>query len=471
MALTIHNTLNRKKEPFEPAEPGHVRMYVCGPTVYDSAHIGHARSVVVFDVVYRYLLALGYKVTYVRNFTDVDDKIIARANALGTDSASVAERYIREFHEDMDALLVKRPTLEPKATEHIPQIIEVCRTLVEKGAAYEAGGDLFFRVESFPGYGRLSGRRLEDMEAGARVGVDARKENPHDFVLWKAAKPGEPSWDSPWGAGRPGWHIECSAMSKEHLGMFFDIHGGGQDLIFPHHENEIAQSEAAFGKTFVRFWMHNGFVNIDSEKMSKSLGNFLTLRGVLEAHHPEAVRLFLLSKHYRSPIDYTAQALEEAQTGLERAYAVLARMEEEGCREDMECARNGPYWERFRAAMDDDFNTAAALGVLFDAARKANRLLDARIREAPLPECRDILRMGEVLGLLGEKPSVFFARKKEDGAKKSGVDPAHIEALLQKRAEARKAKDFKSADAIRDELAALGVTIKDSPAGTTWSVG
>ncbi|MFP4475919.1 MAG: cysteine--tRNA ligase [Desulfatibacillaceae bacterium] len=470
MPITVYNTLTRKKEDFEPSEPGKVRMYVCGPTVYDSAHIGHARSVVVFDVVYRYFRDQGWDVTYVRNFTDVDDKIINRANELGEDTTTLSRRYIDEFHEDMGALNVLIPTHEPRATEYIGAIIEVVKILVEKGHAYEAGGDVFFRVESFPGYGKLSGRKLEDMEAGSRVDVNKAKENPHDFVLWKAAKPGEPQWDSPWGAGRPGWHIECSAMSMEHLGMTFDIHGGGKDLIFPHHENEIAQSEAAFGATFVRYWMHNGFVNIDSEKMSKSLGNFKTIRNILEQYHPEVIRLFLLSKHYRSPVDFTEQAIHEARSGLERMYAFLDRMEQEADIADMRKANGGPYWERFRMAMDDDFNTAAGLGILFEAVRKANRLLDAGVGELPMAEWRDILRMGKVLGILEETPAEFAARRKELASERTGVDPARVEELIAKRAEARKNKDFATADAIRDELAEMGVQIKDGPEGTTWSV-
>ncbi|MEE4112403.1 MAG: cysteine--tRNA ligase, partial [Desulfobacteraceae bacterium] len=309
--MRIYNTLTKSKETFEPVVPGQVRIYVCGPTVYDSCHVGHARSVVVFDVVVRYLRSMDYQVTYIRNFTDVDDKIINRANTIGMDAVQLAEKYIREFHRDMDALNVMRADQEPRVTEHIEEIIDIIANLVEKKAAYLVDGDVFYAVETFEDYGKLSGRKLADMVAGSRVEINANKRNPFDFVLWKAAKPGEPSWPSPWGEGRPGWHIECSAMSRRFLGETFDIHGGGKDLIFPHHENEIAQSEAAHGKPFARYWMHNGFVNIDNEKMSKSLNNFLMIKDILQSYHPETVRLFLLSSHYRSPIDFSDQHLKE----------------------------------------------------------------------------------------------------------------------------------------------------------------
>jgi cysteinyl-tRNA synthetase len=324
--LKIYNTLTKSKEIFKPIGPGKVRIYVCGPTVYDACHIGHARSVIVFDVIVRYLRTSGYEVTYVRNFTDIDDKIIKRANELGVSTKELSERHIKEFYGDMDALKAERATHEPKATDHIGDIISVIQRLVDQGHAYEAGGDVFYAVESFRAYGKLSGRRLEDMQAGARVEIDEKKRNPLDFALWKGAKPGEPVWDSPWGKGRPGWHIECSAMSTHFLGERFDIHGGGKDLIFPHHENEIAQSEGAFGHHFVNVWIHNGFVKINEEKMSKSLGNFLMIKEILKEYHPEGVRLFLLSNHYRSPVDFTHQAIAEAQVGLEKIYALLDRM-------------------------------------------------------------------------------------------------------------------------------------------------
>jgi cysteinyl-tRNA synthetase len=324
MELQLYNTLTRKKEPFVTLEPGKVKLYVCGITVYDYCHIGHARSAIVFDVIYRYLMHRGYEVTYVRNFTDIDDKIIRRANEEETDYRSIAERYIAAFYEDMDALDVLRPTLEPLATDHVAEMIEIVAILMKKGIAYQSGTDVYFKVENFAHYGKLSGRSLEDMIAGARVDVDEQKRNPLDFVLWKGSKPGEPTWVSPWGAGRPGWHIECSAMGAHYLGPSFDIHGGGKDLVFPHHENEIAQSEAAFEVPFVRYWLHNGFVNINNEKMSKSLGNFFTIRDILQTVHPETLRLFVLSKHYRSPVDFSDETVVEAERGLERLYATLA---------------------------------------------------------------------------------------------------------------------------------------------------
>ncbi|HMA66816.1 MAG TPA: cysteine--tRNA ligase, partial [Desulfosalsimonadaceae bacterium] len=383
MTIRVYNTLTRDKEELAPMTPGRVRMYVCGPTVYDSCHIGHARSLVVFDVIYRYLLHRGFDVIYARNFTDVDDKIITRANELGISTTELSEKYIDEFHADMAALNVRRATYEPRATEHIDSIITVVKRLIEKDFAYEAGGNVFFSVERFEGYGKLSGRRLSEMEAGARVEIDKQKKNPMDFVLWKASKENEPAWESPWGPGRPGWHIECSAMSADYLGESFDIHGGGKDLIFPHHENEIAQSEAAFGQQFVKYWIHNGFVNINHEKMSKSLGNFLMIKDIIKTCHPEAVRLFLLSNHYRSPVDFTDQAIKESASALDKIYTLLDRVQSlpgglEAAREKV--AKKQPQrdgtWEAFCTAMDDDFNTAQGIGVLFDAVRRVNRMLD-----------------------------------------------------------------------------------------------
>ena len=422
MALRVYNSLGKKKEHFEPLVPGKVRMYVCGPTVYDSCHIGHARSVIVFDVIVRYLKAKGFDVTYVRNFTDVDDKIIDKANQLGIDSQEVAERFIKEFNEDMDALNVERANIEPKATEHISQIIQFIERLIEKGFAYQINGDVYYSVEKFKEYGKLSGRRLEDMEAGARVEIDERKHNPFDFVLWKSSKPGEPAWESPWGKGRPGWHIECSAMSNEYLGETFDIHGGGKDLNFPHHENEIAQSEAIFGKPFVKYWIHNGFVNIDQEKMSKSLGNFLMIKDVIKSYHPEVVRLFLLSNHYRSPIDFTDKAMDEARSGLDKIYAFLERAEEKiGLISDQD-VETGDCWQRFSEAMDDDFNSARGIGILFDTVRSTNRLLDQhrdnlsqKIKKTIQSNRSDILKIGNVLGILAEPPKVYFDKKRFQG--------------------------------------------------------
>ncbi|ACL02474.1 Cysteinyl-tRNA synthetase [Desulfatibacillum aliphaticivorans] len=473
MALTLYNTLTRQKETFKPLKPGHVSMYVCGPTVYDSSHIGHARSAVVFDIVFRYLQESGYEVTYVRNFTDVDDKIINRANERDMDCQALSEIYIDEFHRDMDALAVLRPTLEPRATEFIKEIIEVTSKLVEKGHAYVVDGDVYFDVRSFESYGKLSGRKLEDMEAGARVKVDSRKKDPFDFALWKAKKPGEPAWESPWGEGRPGWHIECSAMSWSRLGETFDIHGGGQDLIFPHHENEVAQSEAAFGQQFVRYWMHNGFVNIDSEKMSKSLNNFLTVKEILDQFHPEAVRLFLLSKHYRSPVDFTEQAMKEAASGLDRVYSCLQRILESvgGLDDDFQISG---HWSRFCACMDDDFNTAGALGILFEAVRDVNRLLDGDLTGDDQVRATEagaaIVKMGGVLGMFQEDPVAYFEGKKEQAAQDGGFDPAMVDDLIAKRSQARKDKDWNTADAIRDQLTEMGVAIEDTPDGTIWKM-
>ena len=479
MPIKIYNTLTKRKEIFEPAEPDKVKMYVCGPTVYDSSHIGHARSVVVFDVVNRYFKIKGYDVYYVRNFTDIDDKIINRANELGIDTQTLAKRYIKEFYTDMDALHVERATREPKATEHISDIIQVIGKLMEKELAYEAGGDVFFRVGKFEGYGKLSGRKLEDMIAGARVEVDEKKENPMDFVLWKSAKPDEPCWDSPWGKGRPGWHIECSAMSSRFLGETFDIHGGGKDLIFPHHENEIAQSEGAFDKPFARFWMHNGFVNINKEKMSKSLGNFLMIKDVLKSFHPEAVRMFLLSNHYRSPIDYSEQVMEDARSGLDKIYGLLERIETrlESEKPPARAEGSDDLWLRFCEAMDDDFNTAQGIGNLFDAVRRLNRVLDEQ-GETLSPQAaaelatgrRDILRMGQALGILLQTPRDYFEQQKARGLNKKSLDVAKIEDLIAQRIQARKDKNWLRADQIRDELAEMNILIEDRPDGTNWKV-
>ncbi len=474
MPIRIYNTLGRKKEEFVPVQPGKVGMYVCGPTVYDSSHIGHARSVVVFDVIARYFRSEGFEVKYVRNFTDVDDKIIAKANQTGMDCQAVSEKYIKEFYEDMDALHVLRATVEPKATEHIPQIIGIVQKLIDRNIAYTVDGDVYFSVSSFKDYGRLSGRKLEDMEAGARVEVDERKRNPFDFSLWKAAKPGEPSWDSPWGKGRPGWHIECSAMSETYLGQTFDIHGGGKDLIFPHHENEIAQSEAASGKPFAKYWMHNGFVNINQEKMSKSLGNFLMIKDVLKVYHPEAIRLFLLSNHYRSPIDFTDKIMDEATVSLDKIYAAIERTEEFIQRSE----KNGDSWHKFAEAMDDDFNTAKGIGILFDAVRNINRLMDEHSgniaddsRKILETELSDILKMGDILGILTESPKAYFEKRRSSVLQKKSVDPAMIEQMIADRASARKSKNWAKADEIRKKLESMNVILEDRPDGTVWKMG
>lgn len=478
MNLNIYNTLARKKEPFKSVEPGKVLMYVCGPTVYDSCHIGHARAFVVFDVIVRYFEAAGMAVTYVRNFTDVDDKIINRANELNMSSLELADIYIKEFKDDMEALHVAPPTVEPRVTEHIPEIVAFIEKLIHKGAAYTIEGDVYFSVEFFKEYGKLSGRRLEDMEAGSRVDIDRRKRNPFDFALWKSAKPSEPYWESPWGQGRPGWHIECSAMSSKFLGRTFDIHGGGKDLIFPHHENEIAQSECATGTVFANYWVHNGFVNINQEKMSKSLGNFLMVKDVLKHFHPEAVRLFLLSKQYRNPIDFSDGALLESTTALDRIYALLQRLENHIGPFDKKAEETDEifdtYWKRFCEAMDDDFNTARALAVIFDAVRQANRHLDEKngtIATTLLSNLRRaIFEMGKVLGVLNQSADVYLSEKKSTQVEKQDIDPAEVESLLKDRETARKDKDWNKADEIRDRLAAMNVVIEDRPDGTAWKI-
>ncbi|MFO7556090.1 MAG: cysteine--tRNA ligase [Desulfobacterales bacterium] len=477
MPLRVYNTLSRQKEIFEPIEPGKVRMYVCGPTVYDSSHIGHARSVVVFDVIARYLKAVGYQVVYVRNFTDVDDKIIDKANQMGIDSSAVAERFIREFYEDMDALNVERATVEPRATEHIDQIVQFVEKLIKAGFAYQVDGDVFFSVEKFKEYGKLSGRKLEEMEAGARIDIDERKNNPFDFVLWKSAKPGEPSWESPWGEGRPGWHIECSVMSSEYLGETFDIHGGGKDLCFPHHENEIAQSESISGKLFVKYWIHNGFVNINQEKMSKSLGNFMMIKDVLKNHHPEVIRLFLLSNHYRSPIDFTEKAMDEARKGLDKMYALLLRVDHTMGFESNQEIEPGDCWQQFCEAMDDDFNSARGIGIIFETVRKVNRMLDQYensgsdpIKQTIRSGLADVLRIGNILGILLEKPAVYFDKEQTQILDQKSVDPAVIEKMVEERNAARKTKNWKKADQIRNQLAEMDVILEDRPEGTVWKI-
>ena len=461
--LRIYNTLTRTKEELRPIEAGHVRMYVCGMTVYDYCHLGHARVLVAFDVVARYLRSLGYRVTYVRNITDVDDKIIARANESGEDFSRLTERFIGHMHEDCRALGVLAPDVEPRATRYIGPIVSMVERLMDNGAAYRgANGDVYYDVSTFPAYGALSDRRTEDLRAGARVEVDEAKDDPLDFVLWKSSKPGEPSWDSPWGPGRPGWHIECSAMSTSCLGSHFDIHGGGMDLQFPHHENEIAQSVAAAtddaGARFVNVWMHNGFVRIDDAKMSKSLGNFSTVRGVLERWPAEAVRCFMLSSHYRSPLEYSEDHLRQADASVRRLYTALR---------GLDAAREAPPGERwlarFRAAMDDDFNTPEAVAVLFDLAREINRA------RGPEPDRARALAgtlraLGAVLGLLGADPDAWL----RGGSAGEGPDAAAVEATIAKRAEARARRDWAEADRLREELTAAGIVLEDGAGGTVW---
>ncbi len=480
MTIYIYNTLSRKKVKFVPLAPDRVNMYVCGPTVYDSCHIGHARSVIVFDVIVRYFKARSYQVKYVRNFTDVDDKIIRRANLLGMDTQAVADKYIKEFYDDMDALNVDRPDEDPRVTDSIDHIVQMITRLVEKGCGYHVGGNVYFAVESYSEYGKLSGRRLEDMEAGARVDIDRKKRNPADFALWKASKPGEPFWKSPWGPGRPGWHIECSAMSWQLLGETFDIHGGGKDLIFPHHENEIAQSEAAFAKPYAKYWMHNGFVNINQEKMSKSKGNFLMIKDILKTYHPEAVRLFLLSNHYRSPIDFTDQALKEATLRLDKIYTLAQRVEKiKGVLSGSHLFEDNPFWNRFCQAMDDDFNTALAIGFLFDLLRNTNRLSD-QVQASPsddvslIPEIQSnyaaLYAMGEIIGILTQSPHNYFAAQKTDKLEERSVDPQAVDDLVAQRTQARQAKDWAVADKIRQRLDDMGVQVEDRPEGAVWRI-
>jgi cysteinyl-tRNA synthetase len=488
MALRVYNTMTKKKEELVPLQEGRIGMYACGVTVYDLCHIGHARSALVFDVIYRYLRYKGYEVTYVRNFTDVDDKIIKRAQEEDVGTEEIATRYIEEFYADMGALGLKEPTIEPKATEHIPEMIALVQQLIEKGHAYQSGGDVYYAVESFPGYGKLSKRTLDEMQAGARVEVDERKRNPLDFALWKAAKPGEPSWESPWGQGRPGWHIECSAMSQKYLGDTLDIHGGGKDLIFPHHENEIAQAEGATGRPFVRYWLHNGFVNIEKEKMSKSLGNFLTIKEILKEHHSEVVRLFLLSRHYRSPIDFSSQGMEEARGNLERFYQTLAGIDEviaqekarepipEGLSpEEMAVYRRAEEFpDTFAEAMDDDFNTAVALAALFELSHDLNRILQDPSPHAPqvLHKGREAFAVaGEVLGIFQEDPRAFLEKERQRMIQAlTTITPEEIEKLITEREEARKNKAWARADEIRDHLASQGIILEDTSKGTTWRV-
>jgi len=492
MGLRIYNTLSRKKEEFIPLEPGRILMYVCGITVYDLCHIGHARSAIVFDVIYRFLLSLGYQVSYVRNFTDIDDKILRRAAEEGADYRTIADRYIRSFHEDMDSLGLLPPTLEPLATDHIGEMIEIVRRLFEKGVAYKAGTDVYFRVDKFSAYGKLSGRDTKDMMAGARVEVDENKINPLDFVLWKASKPGEPAWESPWGPGRPGWHIECSAMATKYLGRTIDVHGGGKDLVFPHHENEIAQSETAFGAPFVRYWIHNGFVNIDNEKMSKSLGNFVTIRDVLQNVHPESLRLFVISKHYRSPVDFSGETIREAERGIERLYGAIEAVQERAAKAEgiqhsneelreqdpelYEKAESLP--ELFAEAMLNDFNTARAVGHIFALQRSLQRFLDKFGRKslkgpsAQLAEkaAASLLKHCNIMGLLMFEPRVFFERQRRLKLKDAGISEAELEELVSLRHKARQEKNFAEADRIRLELEAKHVHLEDSPEGTKWRV-
>jgi cysteinyl-tRNA synthetase len=452
--LKIYNTLARDKQVFTPLEPGKVRMYVCGMTVYDFCHLGHARVMVIFDVVQRWLRASGYDVTYVRNITDIDDKIIKRAQENGETMGQLTERFIGAMDEDSAALGVQRPDHEPRATQHVQGMLDMISLLQSRGYAYQAtDGDVNYAVRKFDGYGKLSGKSLEDLRAGERVAVTDAKQDPLDFVLWKRAKPGEPSWSSPWGEGRPGWHIECSVMSGALLGKQFDIHGGGQDLQFPHHENEIAQSEGAHGCTFVNYWMHNGFVRVDNEKMSKSLGNFFTVREILKKYDAEVVRFFIIRAQYRSPLNYSDAHLDDAKQALTRLYTALKGVAAVPAPVDW----SNPYAARFKVALDDDFNTPEAVAVLFDLAGEVNKSqssADAGLLKA----------LAGLVGLLQREPEAFL----QAGPAEGDWTPERIEAAIVARAAAKKAKQFAEADRIRDELKAVGVVLEDSAQGTTW---
>jgi cysteinyl-tRNA synthetase len=453
--LTIYNSLTRAKQRFVALTPGQVGMYVCGMTVYDFCHLGHARVLVVFDLVSRWLMASGYQVTYVRNITDIDDKIIRRALDNGEPFEQLTGRFIEAMNDDATALGVRKPDLEPRATENIPQMLKLIGALIQKGIAYPAdNGDVYYAVHKFDGYGKLSGKSLDQLRAGARVDVDPNKREPLDFVLWKAAKAGEPSWDSPWGKGRPGWHIECSAMSERYLGTHFDIHGGGQDLQFPHHENEIAQSEGVHGHTFVNYWMHNGFVRIDDEKMSKSLGNFFTVREILDRYDAEVVRFFIARAHYRSPLNYSDHHLDDARQALTRLYTALKGFDFDS--KGYEIDWGGDYSKRFREAMDDDFNTPEAVAVLFELANEVNR---SRSREL----ARLLQALGAVLGLLERDPVDYL-----QSGDSSDLSAEQIEVRIIARRAARKDKNFAEADRIRDELLSMGVVLEDGSDGTTW---
>ena len=473
MPITLYNTLTRQKEEFVPLNPENVRMYVCGMTVYDYCHLGHARVLVVFDMIARWLRQHGYPLTYVRNITDIDDKIIARANENGETIGELTARFIAAMNEDSDALGVLRPDIEPKATEHIGQMIAMIEDLVANSKAYPApNGDVYYAVREFAEYGQLSGKSLDDLRAGERVDVDANKRDPLDFVLWKAAKPGEPSWESPWGNGRPGWHIECSAMGGELFGQTFDIHGGGADLQFPHHENEIAQSCGAHHgisgehaphaahkmiDSHVKYWLHNGFIRVDNEKMSKSLGNFFTIRDVLKKYAPEVVRFFILRAHYRSPLNYSDAHLDDAKNSLARLYNTLGNVQaaEFAVREDA-----NDYTRRFFAAMDDDFNTAEAMSVLFELANEANKTGSAELAGY-------LKALGGTLGLLQDDPQHFL----QSGGEEGGLSADEIEALIAQRKTARETKNWAESDRIRDLLAEHKILLKDGADGTTWTRG
>ncbi|NOX25804.1 MAG: cysteine--tRNA ligase [Deltaproteobacteria bacterium] len=485
MSLQIYDTKIGKKIPFTPLRDNHVRIYACGITAYDFCHLGHARSALVFDMIVSYLRHSGYKVTFVRNFTDIDDKIINRAQKQNTTCAELSQRFIDEFYIDMKALKITPPDYEPRATEHIPEIIDIIEKLMTKGIAYQADGDVYFEVEKFPQYGSLSGRNLDDLKAGARISINKIKKNPMDFALWKASKPGEPKWDSPWGEGRPGWHIECSAMSRKYLGDSFDIHGGGEDLVFPHHENELAQSEGASGKPFANHWIHHAFVTIRDEKMSKSLHNFLTIREVLKRHQPEALRMMVFATHYRHPLDFSESGLRDAQTSVNRLYNCMAACaaltdgtessKAVATRAEIDKLRSLP--DRFQEAMDNDFNTAQGLGCLFDAVKSINRIsqaLPAPPAQADINLLRrggaDVTKLAQIMGLLSQEPQAYLAGYQEKHLTAVGMDKAELNKLLEERIAARQNKEWGRADEIRDLLLAKNIELKDSQDGTAWYV-
>jgi cysteinyl-tRNA synthetase len=468
MALKVFNSLTGEKEEFIPLKPDEVRMYVCGLTVYDASHLGHCRFLLTFDVIYRYLRFSGFRVNYARNFTDVDDKIIKRAQEDHVSCEVITEKYMEEFHRDSAALGLLEPSYEPRATHHIAEIVDLIRRLEEKGLAYRVDGDVFFQVRKFEGYGKLSRKKIDELEAGARVEVDERKRSPLDFSLWKSSKPGEPAWDSPWGRGRPGWHIECSAMSTKYLGQPFDIHGGGRDLIFPHHENEIAQSEGAFGEPLARYWIHNGFLNVNREKMSKSLGNFYTIHEILDRIDPAALRHYFLASQYRSPMDFSFQGLEEAARGIDRIYETIDRVDRVAGNKDVE--PEPALLDAFRREMDDDFNTPRALALIFDEVRSLNRLLDEGKTGGVYSRGLALRAMCEVLGLLQDSPEQFFEKKKERWLREHRLTRGSIEGWIAERDRARKEKNWAEADRIRNELQVKGIVIEDAPGGTLWKV-
>ncbi len=472
--VTLYNTLTQKKEELVPHEKNKIKMYVCGPTVYDSAHLGHARAAVTFDVIERFLSHLGYEVTYVRNFTDIDDKIINRANETGIPPNEISEKYIQEYREDMASIGVRRPTVEPKVTEHVPEIIDLIERIIGNGYAYQSGDDVFFSVKKFKGYGKLSKRDPDDMLAGTRIDINEKKEDPLDFALWKGAKPGEPFWESPWGNGRPGWHIECSAMSMKYLGESFDIHGGGKDLIFPHHENEIAQSESATGKEFAKYWVHNGLIQINREKMSKSIGNILNVREAVTMWNREAIRLFFLSHQYLNPADFSDTTMDEAEAALERLYITLKRAKDrrkDKSGDDTELAGAvASFSQKWVETMCDDFNTADAMGNLFELTRAVNRSIDSKGWTPALEGAlKEIGRFGTALGILEYEPAEYLQGLKLQ-KKSAGITEQEIEELIKERNSARSEKNWKRADEIREQLSAQGILLEDKSEGTIWRV-